>query len=98
MISDREKENIKQFYRAILSLEDEEECRKFFDDVATIKELLDLSARLEVARLLGSGSIFSEISKETGASSATISRVNKCLTYGEGGYRTVLDRIGDKPK
>ena len=93
MITDKEKRNIKQFYEAVLSLENEEECRKFFDDVATIKEVLDLSARLEVARMLDSGAVFSEISKETGASSATISRVNKCLTYGEGGYRTVLERI-----
>ena len=93
MITDKEKKNIKQFYKAVLALEDEEECRKFFDDVATIKEILDLSARLEVARLLSEGAVFSEISKETGASSATISRVNKCLSYGEGGYETVLKRI-----
>ena len=93
MITDREKKNLQQFYRAVLALEDEEECRKFFDDVATIKEVLDLSARFEVAGLLDEGIVFSEISKQTGASSATISRVNKCLTYGEGGYKTVLDRI-----
>lgn len=93
MITDKEKANLQQFYSAILALETEEECRKFFDDVATIREVLDLSARLEVARLLDSGCVFSVISKETGASSATISRVNKCLTYGEGGYKTVLDRI-----
>ena len=93
MITDKDRKNLKQFYQAVLSLETEEECRMFFDDVATIKELLDLSARLEVARMLDSGSVFSEISKETGASSATISRVNKCFTYGEGGYKTVLERI-----
>lgn len=96
MITDKEKQNMQQFYRAVLALEDEEECRKFFDDVATIKEILDLSARLEVARLLSEGTVFSEISKETGASSATISRVNKCITYGEGGYETVLNRIKSK--
>jgi TrpR-related protein YerC/YecD len=93
MITDKEKKNLEQFYRAILSIKDEEECRKFFDDVATIREMLDMSARLEVARMLDEGTVFSEISKETGASSATISRVNKCLTYGEGGYKTVLKRI-----
>ena len=93
MISDKEKKNISQFYEAVLSLTNEEECRRFFDDVATIKELIDLSARLEVARMLNDGEVFSEISRETGASSATISRVNKCLTYGEGGYKTVLERI-----
>ena len=93
MITDKEKKNMRQFYRAVLALEDEEECRRFFDDVATIKEVLDLSARLEVARLLSEGEVFSVISRETGASSATISRVNKCITYGEGGYETVLSRI-----
>ena len=93
MITDREKKNMRQFYNAVLALENEEECRRFFDDVATIKEVIDLSARLEVARMLTEGAVFSEISKETGASSATISRVNKCITYGEGGYETVLSRI-----
>ena len=82
-----------QFFRAVLALGNEDECRRFFDDVATIKELLDLSARLEVARMLDNGAVFSEISRETGASSATISRVNKCLSYGEGGYKVVLDRL-----
>lgn len=93
MISDKEKYNIEQFYQAVLSLETPEECAAFFDDVATIKELIDLSARLEVARMLAEGHVFNDISKATGASSATISRVNKCLGYGPGGYRTVLDRI-----
>ena len=93
MITDREKKNMRQFYKAVLALENEEECRRFFDDVATIKEVIDLSARLEVARMLTEGAVFSEISRETGASSATISRVNKCITYGEGGYETVLSRI-----
>ena len=98
MITDKEKNNLEQFYRAILSIKDEEECRKFFDDVATIREMLDMSARLEVARMLDEGTVFSEISKETGASSATISRVNKCLTYGEGGYKTVLDRLNKRKR
>ena len=93
MITEKEKKNLQQFYRAILALEDEEECRKFFDDVATIKEALDLSARLEVARLLDEGVVFSEISKATGASSATISRVNRCLMYGLDGYNHVLEAL-----
>ena len=95
MISEKDKSNISQFFKAVLALENEEECRRFFDDVATIKELLDLSARLEVARMLDEGAVFSEISKATGASSATISRVNKCLAYGEGGYKNVLDKLKD---
>ena len=71
MITDRERKNMRQFYRAVLALEDEEECRRFFDDVATIKEVLDLSARLEVARLLSEGEVFSVISRETGAGTET---------------------------
>ena len=93
MISDREKANIQQFYRAVLELKTPEECEMFFDDISTIKELLDMGARLEVARMLDEGKVFNDISKETGASSATISRVNKCLGYGPGGYRLVLDRL-----
>lgn len=93
MITDKERQNMQQFYKAILTLKTEDEARKFFDDVATIKELLDLSSRLEVARMLSEKKVFSEISKETGASSATISRVNKCLTYGEGGYATALKKM-----
>ena len=94
MITDKEKKNLEQFYRAILSIKDEEECRKFFDDVATIREMLDMSARLEVARMLDEGTVFSEISKETGASSATISRVNRSLNYGCDGYEMVFKKLG----
>lgn len=93
MISDKDRKNMKQFYNAILTLKTEDEVSKFFDDVATIKEVLDLASRLEVARMLTEKKVFSEISKETGASSATISRVNKCLNYGDGGYKTALDRL-----
>ena len=93
MISDKEKANINQFYEAVLQLRTAEECEKFFDDVTTIKELIDMGARLEVAKMLDEGRVFNDISKETGASSATISRVNKCLGYGPGGYRLVLDRL-----
>lgn len=93
MITEQEKKNMKQFYKAILSLETEEECNAFFEDVATIKELIDMAARLEVARLLSEGKVFNEISQTTGASSATISRVNKCLSYGPGGYSSVLEKI-----
>lgn len=86
----------RQLYAAILALTNEEECRLFFDDLCTIKELDDLSQRLEVARLLDTGMNYVDISKETGASTATISRVGKCLRYGEGGYRTVLTRMKER--
>lgn len=83
------------FVTAILSLETEEECENFFEDICTIKEFQDLTHRLEVARLLSEGKVFNEISKLTGASSATITRVNKCLVYGAGGYKTVLEKNGN---
>ena len=93
MISDREKKNIDRLYEAVLSLKNKDDCALFFEDIATIKELLELSSRLEVAKMLDDGKVFNDISKETGASSATISRVNKCLHYGPGGYKLVLDKI-----
>jgi TrpR-related protein YerC/YecD len=78
-------------FEAILSLENIDECRAFFDDICTIKELQDLSLRLRVAKMLSEGKNYQEICTATGASTATICRVNKCLTYGEG-YRAVLDK------
>lgn len=83
------------FFGAILKLKDVEECRKFFEDVCTIKELQDISQRLEVAKLLKEGKNYQEVSKQTGASTATISRVNKCLNYGSGGYSLVIDGKGE---
>ena len=83
-----------QFYSAILSLETKDECRAFFDDICTIKELQDLMQRLQVALMLSKGMNYQEISNRTSVSSATISRVNRCLNYGEGGYVTVLERMG----
>lgn len=79
------------FFEAVLKLKNVEDCRKFFEDVCTIKELQDVSQRLEVARLLKQGLNYQAISKATGASTATISRVNKCLNYGSGGYNIVID-------
>ncbi len=77
-------------FKAVLKLKSVEDCHKFFEDVCTIKELEDVSQRLEVARLLKKGLNYQAISKETGASTATISRVNKCLNYGSGGYNLVI--------
>ena len=77
-------------FSAILKLGSVDECKKFFEDVCTIKELQDISQRLEVAKLLTDGKNYQEVSKQTGASTATISRVNKCLNYGSGGYSIVL--------
>ncbi|MBO7245664.1 MAG: hypothetical protein J6S77_03875 [Clostridia bacterium] len=79
-------------YKAILSLKTAEECEKFFKDICTIKELEALSLRFLVAQQLDKGKNYNDVSRDTGASSATISRVNKCLNYSDG-YRIVLDRL-----
>ena len=89
-------ESFDMLFEAILKLKTVEDCRKFFEDVCTIKELQDITQRLEVAALLNDGKNYQEVSKTTGASTATISRVNKCLLYGSGGYKTVLSKKGDK--
>jgi TrpR-related protein YerC/YecD len=82
----------KEFYEAVLTLNTVEDCQRFFEDIATIKELQAMSQRFRVACLLDQGSNYLEVSETTGASSATISRVNRCLNYG-GGYRTALDAL-----
>ncbi len=84
--------DFKNLYSAILSLSSEEDCRMFFEDICTIKELETMSQRLEVARMLINGSTFNEIVAATGASTTTISRVNRCLNYGDGGYRRVIEK------
>ena len=85
-------------FEAILSLETVDECYKFFEDACTIKEILDISQRYEVARQLSEKKNYQEISKETGASTATISRVAKCLSYGSDGYALVLERLKENKK
>ena len=85
-------------FEAILSLETVDECYKFFEDACTIKEILDISQRYEVARLLSEKKNYQEISKETGARTATISRVAKCLSYGSDGYALVLERLKENKK
>ena len=79
--------------RALLSLQNEEECRNFLEDLLTTRELLDLSQRILVASLLEEKLVYSEIAQRTGASSATISRVNRCYSYGAGGYTAVVPRL-----
>ena len=77
-------------FRAILSLQTEEDCYRFFEDVCTIKEIRDIAQRLEVARMLKAGDTVVSIAQRTGASTTTVSRVNRCLQYGTGGYDLVL--------
>lgn len=82
-----------KLFEAILSLKTAEECYMFFEDICTIKEVQAMSQRLQVACQLEAGKNYAEVYEDTGVSSATISRVNKCLLYGNGGYRMVLERL-----
>ncbi|HWR39713.1 MAG TPA: YerC/YecD family TrpR-related protein [Patescibacteria group bacterium] len=82
-----------QLVKAVLELKTEEECYRFFEDVCTISELRSLAQRLEVARMLQQGHIYDDIVAQTGASTATISRVKRCLYYGADGYKLVLERL-----
>ena len=84
--------DFKELYNAILSLENEEECRLFFEDICTMKELETMTQRLQVAKMLLDGKTFNEIVQATGASTTTISRVNRCLNYGDGGYKNIINK------
>ena len=84
---------VDHLFEAVLRLENKEECYSFFEDLCTIAELRAMVQRFQVARMLDEGRIYSDIVQETGASTATISRVNKCLVYGSDGYRKMLDRL-----
>ncbi|QOR66888.1 hypothetical protein IM538_01540 [Cytobacillus suaedae] len=88
-------QELDQLFNAILSLKDIEECYRFFDDLCTINEIQSLSQRLEVARMLQEGFTYHKIETETGASTATISRVKRCLNYGNDAYTMALDRLKD---
>ncbi len=93
----KKKIDFNDFYKAVIALKTEKECQNFFDDICTIQELEALAQRFEVAHLLFEGKSYIDINKQTGASTATICRVSKCLNYGDGGYKTVIDRLkGDK--
>ena len=83
-------------YLALLQVHTLEECRQFLQDLCTVSELKAMEQRMEVAMLLDQGLIYSEILERTGASSATISRVNRCLHYGADGYRTVIPRLKEE--
>ena len=85
---------MEELFEGILKLKTLEECERFFTDICTIKELQALTQRLQVAKQLYEGRNYNEVYQDTGVSSATICRVNKCLNYGDGGYKTVLDRLG----
>lgn len=82
-----------RLFQAILSLKELDECYRLFEDLCTVKETEAMAQRLQVAEQLRAGNNYNQVSEDTGASSATISRVNKCLLYGSGGYELVLNRL-----
>jgi TrpR-related protein YerC/YecD len=90
------RDDIDKLFQAILMLETEEDCYRFFEDICTINEIHAIAQRLEVAKLLNEKKTYSEIEELTGASTATISRINKCLVYGADGYKLVLGKIENK--
>ena len=91
-----DKERMSLLYRAVLSLKTEEECAAFFEDACTIQETEAIAQRIEVACQLYKGKSYVDINKSTGASTATICRVSRCLNYGSGGYKTVLERTEEE--
>jgi TrpR-related protein YerC/YecD len=84
---------VDRLFDAVLSLENKEDCYAFFEDLCTVNELLSLSQRFEVASMLKSGKTYLEIAEQTGASTATISRVNRSLSYGNDGYQLIFERL-----
>ena len=91
-------EEVDDLFRAILTLKTPEECYRFFEDVCTVNELLSLSQRYEVAKMLREQKTYLDIAEKTGASTATISRVNRSLNYGNDGYDMVFSRMESEEK
>jgi len=89
-------EHIDTLFEVILKINTIEECYMFFEDICTVKELKSLSQRLQVAKMLRNNKTYTEIEENTGASTATISRVSRCLNYGADGYNIMLDRMNEK--
>ena len=93
MIEKIRNDDVDFLFKAMMTLENIEEFYKFFDDICTIAEVGEMSKRLKAAKMLRSGAVYTEISETTGLSTATISRVNRCLKYGSDGYNIALDRL-----
>lgn len=93
-----DEKNVRTLARALVSLESEDECVRLLSDLCTVSEIKAMAQRLEVAIMLDRGMVYNEIAAKTGASTATISRVNHALVYGEDGYRSILDKLGDEDK
>ncbi len=97
-IKNTKSERSNEMYEAILTLETVDECKRFFDDLCSVTELRAMEQRYQVAVLLSQGNIYNSILEQTGASSATISRVNRSLMYGADGYEIAFKRLADKKK
>ena len=98
MIEKIKSDDVDYLFSAFMSLENLDEFYSFFDDICTVAEVSEMSKRLKAAKMLRNGIIYNEISETTGLSTATISRVSKCLKYGSGGYNLVIDRLDDTEK
>ena len=94
----RKNETVDALFDAILSLESREECYAFFEDLCTVKEISDMAQRLEAAKLLLGGRTYDQSVKEVEISTATISRINRCIQYGTGGYQSVIEKISAQEK
>lgn len=88
--------NLEQLIKAIIAIENEEECREFLSDICTYQELEKLVQRLEAAQLLLEGKTYEQVIQETNISSTTLSRVSRCMKYGNNGYKTILNKINNK--
>lgn len=91
-----ERPDVDELFDAVLTLKNREDCYRFFEDLCTINEIHAIAQRMEVAKYLAQGKTYSEIESITNASTATISRINKCLVYGAGGYKLALNRLDKK--
>lgn len=91
-----ENEAMALLVKAIVAIESEEECKSFLEDIMTRKEMMDMAQRLLVAKLLSEQTVYTKIASETGASTATISRVKRCCDYGAGGYDAILSKLEEE--
>ena len=89
-------QSIDRLFDTIVNLKTREECRAYFEDICTIKEVQDMAQRLDTAILLSQGCSYQKIAQEVGVRTATIGRVSKCLNYGAGGYRTAIERLSEE--
>lgn len=90
------KYSLEQLYKAILAIEDLEECEKFLDDICTVQELEKMAQRLEAAQLLLEGNTYEQVIEKTKISSTTLSRVSRCLRYGDGGYKKIIEKLDNE--